>query len=365
MEARHTKRTVILTVTNRCNLQCTYCYEALKNNRSMSLETAKEILQKEFAANRGNELQIDFHGGEPLFRFDLIKEACEWAFSERRNCKYIFFIGTNGTLLTQPMKEWFVKHKDRIWLGLSLDGTKEMHDINRSNSFDTIDLGFFRDNWPDQTIKMTISKETLPDTANGVIFAHEHGFKVSFNLAYGINWDKTLLAKYREQMNKLVRYYISHPDIPRAANFDKRLVAVLSKEPLKRHCGAGEYMKAYDTEGNEYPCHMFSGNTLNPEEWQKIAGVNFGDENIYADAECENCPIYRVCPTCYGMNYLERGNIGCRDKRLCEFNKINTLAICGLRYGDLIDKPAEEFTDEDYAELKAVEFLYDALEHDK
>ena len=61
------------------------------------------------------------------------------------------------------------------------------------------------------------------------------------------------------------------------------------------------------------------------------------------------------------MNFVERNNIGNRDKRLCEFNKINIQTICQLRYHDLIDKRVEDFTEAEYAEMKAVQFLYDKL----
>lgn len=361
MNNTSTKKTIVLTLTNRCNLCCTYCYEELKDNRSMSFEIAKAILEKEFSASVNEELQIDFHGGEPLYCFEQIKQLCEWTFSEKRHCKYIFFIGTNGTLLTPSMKEWLIKHKERVWVGLSLDGTKQMHNINRSNSYDLIDLAFFTTHWPHQTIKMTVSKETLPNVAQGVIFAHEKGFEVSFNLAYGIEWTEDMLDIYDHQMDILVEYYKMHPYIKRAVNFDKKLIAVFSEAPIERHCGAGKYMKAYDTEGNEYPCHMFSANTLESARWKEIANSDFADEKIFEDEECAMCPIYRLCPTCYGMNFMERNNIGKRDKRLCGFNKINTKTICKLRYNDLIDKPNDAITEDEYAELKAVQYLFGKL----
>ncbi|MEG1708196.1 MAG: radical SAM protein [Acinetobacter sp.] len=361
MRSNCEKRTVVLTLTNKCNLHCIYCYEGLKDNHSMSFETAKAILDKEFALNENKELQIDFHGGEPLYCFDMIKQLCEWSLSQKRNCKYIFFIGTNGTLLTPTMKKWFVEHKDRVWLGLSLDGTKQMHNINRSNSFDSIDIDFFTTHWPKQSIKMTLSKQTLPDVAKGVIFAHEKGFEVSFNLAYGIAWTDDMLDIYEKQLDILVAYYKAHPALKIAANFDKKLVTVFSQDPLERHCGAGKYMKAYDTYGKEYPCHMFASNTLENNRWAEIANSDFDDETIFEDEECHLCPIYRLCPTCYGMNFIERNNIGKRDKRLCGFNKINTKAICKLRYNNLIDKPNSEITAEEYAELKAVKYLFGQL----
>ena len=46
MEERKIK-TVTLTLTQACNLSCTYCYEHHKSNRRMSVETAKSIVDYE------------------------------------------------------------------------------------------------------------------------------------------------------------------------------------------------------------------------------------------------------------------------------------------------------------------------------
>ncbi len=64
--------------------------------------------------------------------------------------KYHIFIPTNGTLFTPAIKDWLIKRKQRITVGLSLDGTKRMHDTNRSKSFDSIDLQFFLLHYPQQ-----------------------------------------------------------------------------------------------------------------------------------------------------------------------------------------------------------------------
>ncbi|MFR9540000.1 MAG: radical SAM protein [Rikenellaceae bacterium] len=354
-------KTIILTITNKCNLNCTYCYEDFKNNRNMSLDVAKEILLEGFKENEGGEFEVDFHGGEPMCNFELIRDLCEWAFSEKRECKYRFFIATNGTILTPEMKEWFTKHKDRVNLGLSADGDREMHNINRSNSFDKIDFDFFLENWPKQQVKMTISEQTIHNIARGVIFLHGKGFDVAYNLALGIDWEPELLEVYKAQIDQIVEYYIQNPSINRAMNLSKRISAVLSNNKVVRDCGAGKQMRSYDTEGKAYPCHMFTDNTLDQDIWETIAKTDFSDDALYGDPECEACPIYRICPTCYGMNFKERGNIGSRDKRLCGYNKIEALAMCKLKYNDLINKDTADFTQDDYKDLKAVKYLTDNL----
>ncbi|MFI3305312.1 MAG: radical SAM protein [Rikenellaceae bacterium] len=355
------KRSIILTVTNRCNIQCIYCYEDFKNSKTMSLDVAKEILRKEIKENQGGKLEVDFHGGEPLLNFNLIKELCDWSFAEDRGCKIRFLITTNGTLLTDGMKEWLLANKERVFVALSLDGTKAMHDMNRCNSFDCIDLDFFSTNWPNQPVKMTVSKKTISNIADGVIFIHNKGFKVIYNLATGVDWSLEMIEDYRREVHKLVEYYINNPSVARTINLSKKISSILSKEKLFRSCGSGLRMSSYDTDGKAYPCHMFAENALSQEEWKKIAEANFTDDTLFEDEECRDCAIYRICPTCYGMNYKERGKIGKRDKRLCEFHKIEILAICKLTYNDLINKPTEELNIDDFMELKAVKYIQERL----
>ena len=38
-------KSVTLIMTEKCNLQCTYCYEQNKSPRSMSVEIAKKIIE--------------------------------------------------------------------------------------------------------------------------------------------------------------------------------------------------------------------------------------------------------------------------------------------------------------------------------
>lgn len=88
--------TVILTITNQCNLNCIYCYEKHKDVRNMSFSTAHNIIEEEFQKNPNIPIEFDFHGGEPLMNFHLIKQICEWCWSEKRPRKYRFF----GSLMT-------------------------------------------------------------------------------------------------------------------------------------------------------------------------------------------------------------------------------------------------------------------------
>ena len=45
--------------------------------------------------------------------------------------------------MPNEIKNWLLENRDIFTVSLSFDGTKEMQDTNRSNSYDKIDTHFF------------------------------------------------------------------------------------------------------------------------------------------------------------------------------------------------------------------------------
>ena len=69
------KYTLMLTVTEKCNLNCVYCYEGVKSEKIMPFEVAKKAVTDTFnLLDESDTLIITFHGGEPLTAFGLIKK---------------------------------------------------------------------------------------------------------------------------------------------------------------------------------------------------------------------------------------------------------------------------------------------------
>lgn len=140
------RKSIMLLVTYKCNLRCTYCYEPKKLDFKMSTAKAMDIISQQLNLldDAVDTFEIQFMGGEPLLEFPLIKEVSEWVWDMNiQNRKIILFAPTNGTLLNTEMKHWFSRNKDRITLGLSFDGDMIMQNINRSDSFKNVDLRYF------------------------------------------------------------------------------------------------------------------------------------------------------------------------------------------------------------------------------
>lgn len=321
-------RTVTLTLLQSCNLACTYCYEHHKSNRKMDIDAAKRIIDFELSnTDDFDNFEFDLFGGEPFLAFDLIKEITAYICERKGDIPCTVFATTNGTLVHGEVQEWLREHAGCFVCGLSLDGTREMHNLNRSNSYDDIDLGFFSEMYPEQDAKMTISQETLPNLAEGVIDMHNKGFLVSCNLAYGIDWSNPQNREIlNRELHKLIDFYLKNPDIEPCSMLEMGISNVGShEENAIRYCGAGIYMRSYDVDGRAYPCQFFMPLSVGEEKASAVKDIIFPDEILpkeQLDEKCRTCVIRSACPNCFGSNYAATGSIYSRDDNLCRLTKI-------------------------------------------
>lgn len=340
--------TASLCLTHRCNLSCIYCFQRHDKENEMSLEIAKKCIDKVFDVilidKQDINIEISLIGGEPLYRFDLIKQLFEYTSQKKIPNKYVFFISTNGTVLTNTMKDWFIQHKDKFCLGLSLDGTRDVHNKNRSNSFDLIDFNFFLNNWPDQNVKMTLSEHSLYNFAENIKFIHSLGFGINgADLSEGLfDWsDEKYIQILIPQLKELVDFYVSNEHLKLNKLFDKDLASCAAKEkPRTKCCGVGDNLIFFDTNGEKYPCSFITPMTFPLSEINKISDIDFSNEELFIDEHCyHNCYIYPICDTCAGANYLTNKSFKERDKRKCGIRKLIALFIADLQSKLIIKNP--------------------------
>ena len=136
-------------IGDKCNLKCQYCYYSQKKelyqgaSHNMSDSVLREYIKQYIKYNSLDEVEFIWHGGEPLLAgIEFYKKVLEYQTTyNTKGAKIVNIIQSNGTLLN---KEWceFLKSNDFL-LGVSLDGTEELHNRNRINhnsrgSFDKV-----------------------------------------------------------------------------------------------------------------------------------------------------------------------------------------------------------------------------------
>lgn len=128
---------LIKPASGRCNLRCKYCfYDSIIENREiksygmMNEDTLESIVKKglEYADNMCG---FTFQGGEPTlvgleFFENLIKLQNKY---NKRNIKIHNAIQTNGIVIDEKWAKFLSDNK--FLVGLSLDGYKDAHNLNR------------------------------------------------------------------------------------------------------------------------------------------------------------------------------------------------------------------------------------------
>lgn len=130
---------LILQVTQQCNLRCEYCvysgnyFNRTHANKRMGRETAFKAIDFLFSHSRDSRrINVGFYGGEPLLEFGLIKDCIKYAEGKSEGKKLTFNLTSNGTLLTDEVVEFFQEHEVSVLI--SLDGPREMHDHHRKQA---------------------------------------------------------------------------------------------------------------------------------------------------------------------------------------------------------------------------------------
>lgn len=128
-------KTLIIEITEECNLRCKYCVFDETNPRernhsinTLSVDIAKSEMVNFYSRTNGSEAYVIFYGGEPLLEFSAIKDLTEFGMSISNN-KIKYSLTTNGILLSPDKINFFVEND--FLITVSVDGPQDVHDSMR------------------------------------------------------------------------------------------------------------------------------------------------------------------------------------------------------------------------------------------
>jgi radical SAM peptide maturase (CXXX-repeat target family)/CXXX repeat peptide maturase len=349
----------MIIVTEDCNLRCKYCYITHKSsNKRLDFETAKKFIDYLLSGqlNTPKDIILDFIGGEPFLEIDLIDEICDyfkmatyklghdWYWNHRFN------FSTNGVNYSdEKVQKFLSKNTGKCTVTITIDGTKEKHDMHRvfpdgTGSYDIIrkNIPLYLSQFGGRT-KATYASEDLKYLKDSVISLWNMGIKhISANVVFEDAWkdgdDKILesqlieLADYALE-NKL---YSNHM----CTFFYDEVDGYYDISDLSRAtCGAGR-MLALGPNGNIYPCIRYKDYSLNKNKERVLGNVEEGIDMekvrpfmlsyraLQSDEECINCEIGGGCTYCQGYCYDEAAtptNFN-RAKYICKMHKARVRA---------------------------------------
>ena len=102
--------TIIIKLTNACNLACAYCYDYETTEKAQRIEATLAIRGLEQAIDLcANKLWVIFHGGEPMLVWPLIETLVLRGkrYAAERGVQIEFTGQTNLTRLTDRIVEFF------------------------------------------------------------------------------------------------------------------------------------------------------------------------------------------------------------------------------------------------------------------
>lgn len=359
-------RNITFQVTDACNLRCTYCYEHAKSPARMSFETAKKAIDMILASDERTApymqsrncpgVILDFIGGEPLLEIELISQICDY-FMEQ--CilldhpwatRFRFSMSTNGVLYFDERVQRFIqKHKGHLSMSVTVDGTKEMHDMCRvdefgNGSFDIANAA--AEDWERRSgamrgTKVTIAPQNLSKCDDAILQFVKSGVKEIYANCVNENvWEKRHAAELYLRLKNVADYMLLN-DLQ-----DDYFISFLDWEVGEKYpndmpwCGGNGLMLCIDPRGDFYPCVRYTPCSVGDAPKYILGNVDEGFTALDRIAalgkvtrssqvegtKCEDCPISQGCADCAGYSYEVLGDIGKRTTFICDMHIARTLA---------------------------------------
>jgi len=364
-------QTLVMNLTNQCNLSCEYCYEFGADKvatpegkpKFMDLETAKTSVDFLLTQSTGRDsVHITFFGGETLMNFPLLKQVVAYA-NERaaEQGRHIdFSLTTNGTLLTPAIIEFL--SENHIGVTVSMDGPKEMHDhlrvfSNGKGSYDIIEPRV-RALIENHRTRPITARVTLTAGVSDVIRIfrhlkqdlgfHEVGFApvtTSPNQLYAIG--NQGMDKVLEQFHILADEYLEHALRGESHGFSNvsDTLAELCQGVNKSHpCGAGIGLLGVGPSGDIAPCHRFVDS-----DQHALGHISTGVDrekqadflrrgHINSKYDCHTCFARPLCAGgCHHEAFVRYGDTGHPNLHYCDWIRDWT-GTCLKIYGAIAAK---------------------------
>lgn len=309
----------------------------------MSLITAQKIVDFVMDISpQGRKIKFGFSGGEPLLRFDLIKEIIDYIHRKTQMARTpIFFsITSNGTLLTKTILDFF--QKENIDLCISIDGPAHVHNLNRCyrdgrESFEDIlsNLQLAIERLGTLQVNAVYGPDTIDFLPESVLFFTKLGISaIHLNPNIRASCKDYTYSKLRETYMQIADHYIQsyqHGQEIAINLIDSKIIVFLKGGyETTDKCGIGETEWGFAPSGNIYPCERLIGE--DSDYSLCLGNIHKGldlarrcsllKQRRNRNVECKTCDLQRYCMNwCGCTNQFMTGHTDLVGRMLCESEK--------------------------------------------
>lgn len=316
--------TFLIKPTNHCNLRCRYCFidNSMKNSSPrMTLDMARLIVDQIADYVRDEQYEnckILWHGGEPLlWGIDNYKAIFDYISERHNDIQWEFSMQTNLTLLNEDYIELFKTH--HMGLGISMDGYKELHDMNRvyvdgSGSYDSVvnKILLARQRGMSVGVIIVVNADNIMHLKDIYYFFKKNKIGIQFNPLMSIgeasnNQLSISIDAYGKALIELFDLWINDTDASPIGNFIE--IASSIKTGITSNCvfsaNCQNSITVIEPNGDILPCDRLCGNKefvygnifsskLKDIMLLKKQAFEERSNNIY-NITCKDCKYLKIC----------------------------------------------------------------------
>ena len=316
---------LIKPASGLCNMRCKYCfYSDVTENREtkqygiMNEQTLENLVRKAFFYGEGNCF-FGFQGGEPtLAGLDYYKKLLYYQnLYNRSGIQVLNAIQTNGYVIDDEWAKFFAEN--HFLVGVSLDGTKEIHDALRLDSakngthqrvLDSIRL--FQKHGVDYNILCVVTDAVAKNAKQVYQALKQHKFLQFIPCLDDLNGqthEHSLTAKaYGEFLKQTFdEYYkdIQNGNYVSVRTFDNYIMVLMGRVPedCSMRSGCGSYF-VIEADGSVYPCDFYALDdyrlgSINENSFIALAksqnAKRFLEQSRMPDPKCAECKWHFLC----------------------------------------------------------------------
>lgn len=342
--------TIILNLTDKCNLSCKYCFEgqfieesyekvgSISQDFMSAIPDFVRLAKEVYEYNNRTQVRILLHGGEPFLVSPVVMQLF---FEEigKLDINPYYMLQTNGTLVDEKYIK--ILTDNNVHIGVSIDGYKELHNnqrVDKGNrgTFDKVLKGI--STMGEAGIApggmATITAETIKNPEAFYQFYSQNNMDLRFNPIFRGEFpakdDSVYInpEEYAEFCCRIFDLWINDVDGKiDIHNFTMLIKAFFDKEKAIPTCtfnkNCFDSFVTINTKGDLYHCHrmegvdtLCSGNIKSISLEDFIGTGEFMEErwSILVEDDCKQCGNFELCyGGCPYNAYLYKGSFFEKD----------------------------------------------------